>query len=94
MVPDTICHDSYFESNLKKRKNITFTTIPMTFLFREKYSNLNDTDKLYGFVSTYDKASSADKRKILESLIIKKNNTKDYENEDDPNDDELINSAI
>ena len=68
----------------------------MTFLFREKYSNLNDTDKLYGFVSTYDKASSADKRKILESLIIKKNNTKEYENEDDPNDDELnlINSAI
>jgi hypothetical protein len=29
-------------------------------------------------------------------LIIKKNNTKEYENEDDPNDDEfnLINSAI
>ena len=36
----------------------------MTFLFREKYSNLNDTDKLYGFISTYDKASSIDKIKI------------------------------
>ena len=68
----------------------------MKFLFRDKYTNLKDTDELYGFVSTYDKASSSDKRKILESLIIKKNNTKEYENEDDPNDDELnlINSAI
>ena len=96
VVPDTINLDSYFESNPKKRNNVTFQTIPMSFLFRDKYTNLKDTDELYGFVSTFDKASSSDKRKILESLIIKKNNTKEYENEDDPNDDEfnLINSAI
>jgi hypothetical protein len=95
VVPDTIRLDSYFESNQRERNSLTFTTIPMQFLFREKYSDLNDTDKFYGFISAYDKTSSANKKQILESLIIKKDNIEDNDNDNDINDEiNLINSAI
>ena len=95
MVPDTIRLDSYFESNQRERNSLTFTTIPMQFLFREKYSDLNDTDKFYGFISAYDKTSSANKKQLLESLIIKKDNIEDNDNDNDINDEiNLINSAI
>jgi hypothetical protein len=63
----------------------------MEFLFRDKFSDLDYSDKLYGFINNYDNANAYDKKRILDSLII--NNSQDNDNNEDEG-IEIINRAI
>jgi hypothetical protein len=93
VVPDTLKRASYYEANPKDRNNVTFTTVPMEFLFRDNYSKINYSDNLYGFINEYDRASnSTTKKKILASLIIKSGDILEEDDEDDEID--LINLAL
>lgn len=76
VVPNSLEENDSYQTNKELQIRITFTSVPMSFLFRDKWSAL-DTDTLTFTKTKFDKKKTmTEKRNLLSKLVTVSANDK------------------
>ena len=72
VVPTSLRENDYFQQNSQSRSKVTFTSVGVNFLFRDKWVAMNN-DTMQMAATEFDKSKSVrGKRNRLDSLVTHK----------------------